>query len=98
MKRFYYIITETKPTKLYGGRYKYANIYTVKAGKIIYCCKAHWHTSSYRGEKSEVFQALMANGYIPKKYETSSKCDWRGAGYFAGIVADRYEINELTDY
>lgn len=98
MKRFYFIITETKPQKTFGGAKQKAQIYTVKSGQIVYCCAAEWHTSSCRGPKNEVFQSLMANGFIPKKYEKSSVCEWRGAGYFAGPVCEKYEINELTDF
>lgn len=98
MKRFYYIITETKPTRTYGGAKQKAQIYTLKRGQIVYCCAANWHTSAMRGAKHEVFQSLMANGFIPKKYEKSSVCEWRGAGYFAGEVEKHYSIEELPNY
>ena len=98
MKRFYYIITETKINRVYGGAKQKANIYTINTGKIVYCCSAEWSTSAFRGAKHEVFQSLMSNGFIPKKYEKSSVCEWRGAGYFEGEVCKKYEINELSDY
>jgi hypothetical protein len=98
MKRFYYIITESKPQRTYGGAKKTAQIYTIKKGVLEYCGAAKWHTSSYMGEKSEVFQKLMALGYIPKKYEKSSVCAWRGAGYFDGIVREKYSIEEMPQF
>ena len=98
MKRFYYIITETKPQRTYGGAKQKAQIYTIKSGRLGWCCSADWHTSAMRGEKSEVFQSLMANGFIPKKYENSSVCEWRGAGFFDGPVCEKYSIEEMPQF
>lgn len=97
MKRFYYIITESKSC-VYGGRKEKAQIYTIKKGVLVRCGAATWHTSSTCGEKSEVFQKLMELGYIPKKYEKSSVCAWRGAGYFAGSVCEKYSIEKMPQF
>ncbi len=98
MKRFYFVITETKPTRTYGGARQKAQIYTIKKGRLVYCCGADWHTSAMRGPVHEVFQSLMANKFIPKKYEKSSVCAWRGAGYFAGPVCEKYSIEEMPQF
>lgn len=98
MKKFYFIITESKSGGIYGGRKEKAQIYTIKKGVLMWCGAATWHTSSTCGAKSEVFQKLMELGYIPKKYEKSSVCAWRGAGYFAGPVCEKYSIEEMPQF
>ena len=54
-----------------------------------------YSTASTRGAKHEVFNYLMNNGYIPKKYYKSSECGWMGAGYFFGEVTEHYNIFEI---
>lgn len=98
MKKFYYIITESKPRHMYGGMNQKAQIYTIKKGVLEHCGLAEWCTAAYRGAKHEVFQSLMANGFIPKKYEKSSVCEWRGPGYFDGDVCKKYSIEEMPQY
>lgn len=95
MKIFYYK-KEKQTRRTYGGMNVTASIYTAKKGEIAKVGVCHWCTSAYMGEESEVFQALMELGYIPKKYEKSSVCEWRGAGYFAGEVCNHYNIKELN--
>ena len=97
MKKFYFIITESKARK-YGGLNQKAQIYTIKKGALKYCCAADWCTAAYRGAIHEVFQSLMANGFISKKYEKSSACAWRGGGYFEGEVRNKYSIEEMPQY
>ena len=95
MKNFYYK-KDKQTRRYYGGLNVTASIYKVKNGLIVKVGTCKWCTASYRGEVSEVFQALMALGEIPKKWEKSSVCEWRGAGYFAGEVCNHYTIQELN--
>jgi len=94
MKVFYYK-KDKQTRRYYGGLNVKASIYTAKKGEIIKVGTCNWCTSSFPGEESAVFQALMSLGQIPKKYEKSSVCEWRGAGYFAGEVCNHYQIKEL---
>ena len=94
MKKFYYIITESN-RRYYGGLNQKAKIYTIKKGSLVFCCVADWCTASYRGEKSEVFQELMKQGFIPKKYQKSSVAPWRSGGYFDGVVCEKYSIESM---
>lgn len=92
MKRFYY--TEQKyPNRKRNNRT--GNVYTIRNGKLEYYCNYEYSTASCRGGISEVFQVLMANGFIPKKWETSSKTDWSDSGYFSGEVTKYYEITQI---
>lgn len=95
MKIFYYK-KDKETRRRYGGLLVKTSIYTAKKGEIVKCGTCEWCTAAYRGEESEVFQDLMALGYIPKKYEKSSVCEWRGPGYFAGEVCNHYQIKELV--
>lgn len=90
MKNFYYTIV--KDTRTSYGRKQTANIYTVKRNNIIFCCATTWNTAGYRGESSEVFNALMKAGYIPKKYYKSSESPNSTGGYFMGDVRKKYGI------
>ena len=72
-----------------------AVIYRIVKNKPEYVGTTSWNTASYRGEVHEVYNALINFGYIPKKYYNSSVNAWRGAGYYAGIVIDKYNIQEL---
>lgn len=80
MKQFYYM-EQNPPNRKRDNRT--GKVYTIRNGKLKYCCDYKYSTGSCRGAISEVFQALMANGYIPKKWETSSKTDWSDSGYFS---------------
>ena len=95
MKNFYYKKTEIKRAT-YGGLKVKASVYTAKGGKIFKVCDCSWHTSSFPGEESAVFQALMECGQISKKWNESSCCEWRGCGYFAGDVCKHFSILELA--
>lgn len=90
MKRFYYTIVKDNRTSY--GRKQTANVYTVKNNNIIFCCAASWNTAGYRGESSEIFNALMKAGYIPKKYYNSSLSPWSTGGYYSGEVCKKYGI------
>lgn len=94
MKHFYYIITNSK-RRTNGGKHEDVKIYMCKGNKIVHCCDWDWNTSGYKGEKHEVFTALIENGFIPRKWYKSSVCAWRSAGYFAGEVLNHYTIEEL---
>lgn len=94
MKRFYYTIVKST-RRYYGGCNETANIYTIKKGELVFCCSTKWCTASYCGEQSEVYQALIEKGFIPKKWYKSSQNKWRGAGYFAGEVCNHYSIKEI---
>jgi len=94
MKR-YYFKKDSERRRVYGGLNIKASIYEVKRGAIEKVGTCSWSTVSYRGEKSEVFNALVALGKIPKKWLKSSVCAWRSAGYFSGDVENHYSIEEL---
>ena len=70
-------------------------IYKVKNNMPEYIGTLEYSTASTRGAQHEVFNYLMNNGYIPKKYYKSSECAWRGAGYFDGNVTKLYNIIEI---
>lgn len=70
-------------------------IYKIKNNRPQYVGTVEYSTASTKGAEAEVFQYLMENGYIPKKYYTSSKCDFMGAGYFFGEVTELYNIIEV---
>lgn len=70
-------------------------VYQIKKNKPIYIGFFSYSTGSTRGSQHEVFNYLMNNGYIPKKYYNSSVCSWRGAGYFFGKVTEYYNIFEI---
>lgn len=95
MRKFYFNIYKSTPRRYYGGCNEKARIYGIKNGELVFCCQAEWCTSSCRGAQSEVYQALIENGFIPKKWYKSSVCEWRGAGYFAGDVCKVYSIKEI---
>ena len=88
------IITESK-NQTYGGVKQKAKVYTIKKGSLVFCCVASWHTASYMGERHEVFQELMKQGFIPKKYQKSSIAPWRSGGYFDGVVCEKYSIESM---
>lgn len=92
MKRFYY--TEERHHNRKRNN-RTGSIYTIKNGKLEYCCDYAYTTGSCRGGQSEVFQTLMENGFIPRKWENSSKTAWSGAGYFMGEITEHYEITQI---
>lgn len=94
MKKFYFLKVKQN-RRTYGGLNVKSLLFRIHKGKLEKIGSCSWCTASYRGETSEVFQALMALGYIPKKYEKSSVCGWRAGGYFAGDVCEKYEITEI---
>ena len=92
MKRFYFT-EEQHPNRTRNNRT--GEIYTIKNGALVWCCDYAYSTGSCRGAQSEVFRALMENGFIPRKWENSSKTDWSGSGYFFGPVTEHYEIKQI---
>ena len=70
-------------------------IYKIKNSRPEYVGTVYYSTGSTQGAKAEVFQYLMENGHIPKKYYNSSKSDSIGAGYFFGEVTKLYDIIEV---
>lgn len=89
MKR--YIFTATSPKR---GRVE-GRIYRISENKLIYITDFEYHTGCTRGAISEVFNALMDCGEIPKKWYKSSVNPWTGPGYFAGEVTKYYDIQEV---
>ena len=67
-------------------------VYRIKDNTPHYIGHFSYSTGATRGAQHEVFNYLMDNGYIPKKYYNSSVCAWRGAGYFVGEVEKNYSI------
>ena len=94
-KKTFYFIIKKSTRRTYGGLNEIAEIYTIKKGELVYCCDARWTTASYCGEKAEIMQALIKNGFIPKKYYKSSESPFCSGGYFQGVVCDKYEIKEI---
>lgn len=70
-------------------------IYKIKNNIPVYIGTVEYSTGSTRGAQHEVFNYLMDNGHIPKKYYNSSKCDFMGSGYFFGDVTKLYNIIEI---
>ena len=70
-------------------------IYRIKNNIPVYIGSYEYSTGSTRGAKHEVFNYLMNNGYVPKKYYKSSECAWMGPGYFYGDVENHYNIIEV---
>lgn len=70
-------------------------IYRIKNNLPVYVGTAEFSSGSTRGAQHEVFNYLMDNGYIPKKYYNSSCDPWTGPGYFFGEVTNYYNIVEI---
>jgi hypothetical protein len=70
-------------------------IYKIEKNTPRYIGTVEFCSGCTRGAIHEAFNYLMNNGYIPKKYYTSSVCSWRGAGYFYGDVTRLYNIIEV---
>jgi hypothetical protein len=96
MKTFIFTVEKKSINRLYGGCKEIARIYRIKNNKPVYVGQTSWNTASYRGAKSEVFNKLIDIGQIPKKYYHGSVCEWRGAGYYAGEVTEKYNIWEVV--
>lgn len=70
-------------------------VYGLSDNKALYLLTIKYSTAATRGAKSEVFNALMEKGYIPKEYYSSSVSASTGAGYFEGKVTEIYSIEEV---
>ena len=90
----YFIFTETAHHNRTKNN-RECTIYRVKDNKPKYIGTLYYSTGSTRGDVHEVFNYLMENGYIPKKYYNSSVCDWQGAGYFFVDVTKNYSITKI---
>ncbi len=80
---------------MYGYNIIEEKIYRIKNNKLHFIGTTEYNTASCRGAVHECFQKLMEIGEIPKKYEKSSICEWRGSGYFYGEVTEKYSIQEI---
>jgi len=94
MKTFYYK-KDSQRRRTYGGLNVKVSLYGVKNREIIKLGSCEWCTASYRGDESEVFNALVRLGQIPKKWLKSSESPWSSGGYFIGDVEKHYKIKEL---
>lgn len=94
MKTFYYK-KDSQRRRTYGGLNVKVSIYGVKNREIVKIGSCEWCTSSYKGETSEIFNALVELKQIPKKWLKSSKNEWCSEGYFMGEVKKHYKIKEL---
>lgn len=94
MKHFYYNIVKSN-RRVYGGLNETAKIYGIKKGRLIYLTSVKWCTASTCGEKSEVFQKLVSEGYIAKKWLKSSESSWSSGGYFSGEVINHFTIERI---
>lgn len=92
MKRFYF--TENTKKATYGTKVS-GNIYQLTKGKLVYRCEYSYNTASCSGDTHEIFQALMTNNFIPKKWNTSSESETMGRGYFCGEVVNHYSIDKI---
>lgn len=89
MKKYVFTIKERK-NNLWKGI-----IYRISNNNLNYITDFSFSLGCCRGTVSEAFQALMECGEIPRKWENSSLCDWRGRGYFDGEVTKHYSITEI---
>lgn len=102
MKHFYYKVTNTGSSK-YGGRYQFADIYTIKYGKLEYLGTTRkWNTASFRGEYGEVNEWLLANNIIPKIWSKGNierqECYKCKGGYYTpyyNLHNGKYEIKGI---
>lgn len=79
MKTFIFAIYKTVQRRM-GGRNQTAYIYRMKKNVPIYVGEVKWCTAGYRGDTSEVMNALVKMGHIQKKYygySTTEQNDYR---------------------
>lgn len=68
MKRFFYVITNSKRRPSSGSRSQTADIYQIKRNIPKLVAVAKWDTGSYYGANTEVTKRLAQKGLIPKKF------------------------------
>lgn len=66
VKKYIYAITSSKVRKL-GGRNQTASIYEVKNNTPKFIAETKWNTTSYQGEKNEVYTKLKNLKKVSKK-------------------------------
>lgn len=86
MKTYIFTVKYTRAT--YGSNFA-LRIYRVKNNQPQYVTTRKGNTGSMRGFESEVFNALMDCGEIPKSYYNLSSCSWRSGGYYCQEVEDK---------
>jgi len=92
MKRFYF--TDRRDERSRKGD-RILRIYKLKNGTFQQIAHTVYRPGMTKGAESEVFAALMKCNEIPRKWENSSLCAWRGPGYFDGEVRKYYSIQEI---
>lgn len=97
MKTFVYT-EERRPNRVRNNRV--LRIYRIINNAPKFLGSLEYTTGSTPGSDSEVFQWLINNGYVPKKYynlsRSESRGDWCGAGYYCPEVeAKGIKIIEL---
>lgn len=79
-----------------GYNNRICRVYRIKRNNPIYLGSHSFCTASCRGNRSEVFNALIEWGYIPKGLFTASVSSWSGAGYYCPKVEEKgYKIIEI---
>lgn len=75
-------------TKKYqkGRKNVFIRIYKIVKNEPTYIGYTEFSSSSTMGDESEVFHKLIELKYIPKKLYNTSKCSWRGSGYYCSDV------------
>ena len=90
MKRYVYVFDPPKKRGRMNGR-----VFRVKNDLLVYVTDFSYSTGCCKGATSEVYNALMECGEIPKKWYRSSECEWRGPGYYGGEVCAHYDIQGI---
>ena len=93
MRRFYYVVNRKD-----GRKYnRQIVIFKHTRNGVEFLCKTRkYSTASTPGEKSEVLQALVENGFLPKKWLKVSETRFSGAGYYCEAVRRAILIAELN--
>ena len=72
MKRYYYQVVKVGRDR---GRNRsvYADVLTVKYGRITKLGQVKWNTAGYKGEKSEVYEFLYKKGLVGKREYSNNR-------------------------
>lgn len=92
MKKFYYLVKE------FSGRRanRQLRIYQLTKGELRFACESRrYSTAATPGDDAEALQALVANGFVSKKWLESSHTAWSGPGYYQGPVCEAVRICKI---
>lgn len=83
MKHFFFTINDRR------GSYTTLKIFQIKKNTAHFRGYVKVNELSTKGYRSEVFNWLINNKYIPKSYFKLSSCAWSGEGYYCKKVEDK---------